>query len=445
MYNIEANCCRDYFRKTGSVTEGLQALSLFGEMATLPPDDLNRALAEHSYAMGAYSLLSQYGEDYVAEVTEHPDIRIGAIAAATRAEKTFLGVTAKKKVEGVGQQIARIRYVIGDLLRVGNSDDEQRRLALRYFDQALQDPTVAETKGFAIRECRAQTIMDLQDPSENQLKQAIEDLREASQATGSDEASQGRWSAMFLMGRFLWRNGQWQDALHILQDAAALTLQRFQGFWNERLLLHEAERYVPVFELLATAYTRVGWSAEALAAVEITRAAAVRFYSMSGADRDRLVEELKLRHLEDNRPAALKDAGLLRLFRQTSERYIDDYFKEDPVAPAVMSLLNRIGGRAAFVCIFLTEGIATALICRLLDSGKSWQVDGQQWRPDDEKIEFLRAQKYVQQGPLPRTIAQAGLLGCLRRSAATCRHDDRQFQSRPLYPQCSRVLQSPAL
>jgi CHAT domain-containing protein len=396
--NIEANCCQNYFRKTGSVTEGLQALSLFGEMATLPPDDVNRALAEHSYAMGAYSLLAKYGENYVAEVTERSDIRLEAAAAAMRAEQTLLKLAAEKEVEGIGQQIARIQYVIGDLLRVGNTDEEQRLLALSYFEQALQDPTAAARLGFSIRESRAATIMDLQDPSEEQLEQAIQDLGAAAKATGSDVAYENRWRPTFLMGRFLCRNGHWRKAIPILQDAASLTLQRFSGFWNETLLLHEAESYVPVFELLATAYTDAGWSDEALAAVEITRAAAVRLYSMLSPDRNRLVEEMKKRQLEDLRPAALKDSGLPPLSPQTSKRHIDDYFEEDPVGPAVMSLLNRLGGRAAFLCIFLTEGIATALICRLADGGK-WRVDRQQWRPDSEKVELLRGQNYILQGP----------------------------------------------
>src|SRR5262249_3634790 len=58
--NIEANLAQDYFRSSGWTPTARHALALFDFMIDLARDAPNRALAQHSFAMAAFSLFAKF-------------------------------------------------------------------------------------------------------------------------------------------------------------------------------------------------------------------------------------------------------------------------------------------------------------------------------------------------------------------------------------------------
>ena len=138
LENITGNLCHDYVRQTGDVSVGAWALDAFRAMIKLAPDDLNRAVSEHSYAMAVFSLLARHPEPYVAAHVGQEDVRGPAIWAAVDAAKILEGYLEQHpEGEELQRQLARVRAVTGDLLRLAPRDDDERRIAIAHFSLAL--------------------------------------------------------------------------------------------------------------------------------------------------------------------------------------------------------------------------------------------------------------------------------------------------------------------
>jgi hypothetical protein len=88
MENIAGNLSQNLLRKTGKLQHGLRALTNFAAMVDVAKDPRS-GLAMHSYALGSYSLLTMYGEETLAAVTEDPEFRMHAIAIANDAAGRF--------------------------------------------------------------------------------------------------------------------------------------------------------------------------------------------------------------------------------------------------------------------------------------------------------------------------------------------------------------------
>jgi DNA-directed RNA polymerase subunit RPC12/RpoP len=404
MANITANLSQAYLRATGDALVGAAALDDFQEMIDLAPNEPTMAMAQHSYAMGVYSMLARFPEKYVEAAAERPGIRRAAIDVARAAEQT-LTKYLDHDPERMAAQRARVRFVIGDLLRVGDTDDDQRREAVTYFGAALTDPWVAENLGFGVAEARAHAIMQLTDPDKELLTQAMTDLELAVTTAGRDETYSGRWRWFVYLAHLELRDSRERDAgLQWLEYAAALALQQFSALGDELQLVYQAESLVHVFELLATRYTDLGWNDEALSAVEIMRGSAIRLYSMIDEERDAFLAEIRARHLEDLWPAVLKTADVPPLGRQVSMRPIDEYIEDDPIGPPMKALLRRHDDiPTAFLCVFVTEvnsedPIVSALLCHMTGEDE-WANVRRQWRSAAADLAPLYVQRYSEPGP----------------------------------------------
>lgn len=421
LSNLLANLEQNYFRDTGSLDEGIEALDCFDDMVALAGDEAIRAIAQHSYAMGVYSLLARYPEEYIAALAERTDLRAGALARAAESARVLEGYALGD--EGAAWHLARVRYVIGDLLRVGAVDDDERRAAIEEFDAALENDRVVKELGFGIRAARASTIMNLADPGSERFEQAVEDLQIAAEAGGSDRAYAERWRPAFLLAHARWRYDSREHALGPMERAGALALQQVSAFGDEVALLYKAEELVEVFETLAALYVDLGWVDEALATVELMRGLSMRLYTVEGEERDAVLEEVRARQLEDLLPASIKDATIEleggervrypSIVARVSQRSMDDYFEQTPIGPAVMACLNHHADLpTALVSVFLDERspgdwIVSALLCRLVDRDQ-WVNERAVWRPDPAALEELRRAAYVDPGPFrERLLARA--------------------------------------
>ncbi len=417
--NIEANLAQDYFRATGWFPCARLALELFERMIEVAPDPPNKALAQHSFAMGAFSLFARFSGEFVAAAISWPALRETAIARAEEAEHIFEELAADG-MQGADVQVARVRWVLGDLVRVGSRDDEQRRRAIAYFDQALGNEQLARHFGFALHESRGATLAALEEPHEGEPDRAVEDLQTAMEAGGSDAAYAGRWRSAYLLSRLLVKHGMWKEALPLFQQAASVAWQQFQALGDEQQLVLQSEQFAPVFEGLASLYASVGWSDEALALTEITRCSAVRLYTMDAAERATFVATNKEKAMESLFPAALKDAGMPGFGRMPSKEHIDDVLEELAIGADVVPVLNAHEGIATGILTLLEDqGTMTALLCtsaspeereqRTTDGGTEddqedsvgprWKIAREQWKLTPRQIAALVEGRHVAPGP----------------------------------------------
>ena len=413
IVNIAANLEWGYLRLTGDAVMGARAVEDFKEMVRLAPDELNSAIAEHSLAMGIYSMLASYQEKYVVAVTGQPGLREFGIGAAMHSEQVLRGYVERGSA-GLATQLARVRYVIGDLLRAGDTDDEQRRTALGYFAAALEDPWVAENLGFGVAESRAHTIMDMADPGEELIGQAIDDLQLATTATGSDLAYRNRWRSRYFLAKLIMRYSDDRHAgLQQIEEAAALALQQFSGVADEAQIVFQSEKMSDVFDLLAFRYADFGWNDQALAALETIRGHAVRRYSMPEDRADAEMRELRHRQMEDMVPAAIRDSGLPSLSPVLSQRSIEDYFEEDPIGPQAQALMRGHGDvPTALLCLWVTElrpgdPIVSALVCHMIAEDQ-WLNKRWMWRADARALARLREQEWIDPGDYRERLLRLG-------------------------------------
>ena len=425
LSNAAGNLCQDYFRETGILEFAGGALDYFEDMIVAAGEE-GSAIAKHSYAMGVFSVLARYPEDYAAAALGRSELRSSALRAAREAAGALEGFLEQPEpgtAAAIASQLARVRFVIGDLLRIGASDDDTRRQAVEYFTAALEDEPTAQHIGFGIRAARAEAIVTMSDPEQELFDLAVEDLQSAGASGGSDAAYADQWRSWFHLGSLIWRHGTRQQAISPLERASSLALSQFNAMGDEVQLLYQAERFALVFEKLAALYVDLGWVDEALSAIEITRAASIRLYTMAGQARDAWVSELQDRFMESLLPASLKDAKVRlddgtfvpmpSLTPRPSQRSMDDYFRQDPIGPAVMRALNHHRDRrTGFAALFLDERwpdqqVASALLC-VMTGENQWENTRIVWIPDEVALKELDRQAYVDPGPFrERLLAKA--------------------------------------
>lgn len=396
MENIAGNLSKNLLRKTGQLHHGLRALTHFAAVVDAAQDPLDQGLAMHSYAMGSYSLLTMYREETLADLTSDPEFRMHAIAIADDAAGRF-EQAAKQGEPGAATQLARILYVIGDLFRVGKATDEQRRTALKYFEQALEDPKFAQSMGFGAAQSFAATVVDLADPSTDELDKAVKLLGPTLDNGKSDRELASTWASYYTMSRLQRRRGKWREANEAALRAAAHALQQFSAIMDERELLKQAETFVPVFEDIACILAKVGGKDDALNAIELSRAATVRNSTMTGAEREAHLKHVKPRQLEDLVPPAVRKLWGDTLGLASRQDFIE-YLWDNPIDPAATKVLGRFGNdTSAYLSIFISDDVATGIIWASHASEKQ-TLDVTQWTPDAEKLRWLRQQRYVDPG-----------------------------------------------
>lgn len=400
--NIEANIAQNYFRQTAWFPCLDLALRLFESMIETAPDAVNRALAQHSFAMAAFSLFTRTEG---AAPSGWPGLRQMAIERAREAAATFERAT-HEGIEGADFHTARIRWVLGDLLSVGSQDDDERRSAVACIEKALENENLARVRGFALRETRGRTLAQLDEPSEAELRTAISDLQETMQAGGSDEALAGRWRAGYLLSRLLIKFGAWEQALPVYQRTASLAFQQFQALGDELQMVDQAERFAHVFEGLATLYTRLGWTDEALALIEITRGSSVRLYTMAAKDRQKAADSHRAKLIESLMPAALRDAGFGGLLgRPLSDEHIDDILEDKAVGTEVLEILYAHPQTSTGLLTLLIDGdILTALLAIPIvvpedPERPNWKNERMQTQLSEAQLAALGDTRHIAPGP----------------------------------------------
>jgi hypothetical protein len=425
--NAQASLAQDYFRETGWPLALRLALELFAEMIDIAPDATAKALAQHSFAMGAFSLLAKFPRWDPTQIIGWPSLRETAIEMAMAAEHT-VDEHARGGIAGADVQLARIRWVLGDLTGVWSGDDEERRGAVAYFDQALANANLPQRIAFGVRASRGTTLAALDEPKEDELQRAVEDLHAATEAKGSDAAYASRWLWCYLLSRLLRKHAGWEQALPWLQRAASLAWQQFQAVTNEQQVIFQSEQFVPVFEGLASLYASLGWADDALALIEITRCSSVRLYSMNAAGRDRFFEAQEKKARESLRPVSWKDAGMPPLTGRPSEEYINDITGELDIGTDVLTVLTADKGvPTGLLTLVVDQGTVTTLLCtedaaeaRRKRNGKKmakkieprWKIEHKQWKITPEQISILEGKRHIEAGPFrERLIAKLCRMG----------------------------------
>lgn len=442
MLRTASNLCRSYFQRTGDMFFGVSGLGFLATAIDLAPEGFAKAIAERSFTVCTSDILRTVSEDYLDQAHGHPGVRQAAISIGLDAERKFAAMVADSEV-GLGEffsgvnlalakrgawegqdprdiastltpigggqattrlYLSRAQFAVAELLAAGNADDAQRRSALDFYAAALQDPGFDSHFGAEARQSRALTILSLAEPGQELIRQAAADLQAAIKQGGSDAAYQGRWRSLYHLARMeMLQSPDRHTGLGRLEEAAAHALQQFGAFGDERQLLYQAEQLVDVFEMLAAKYVNYGWNDHALGAVELTRAASVRLYSMIAEDRAQWVTEATARWHEDRYPYVLRDVGRGWRSKHSHER-IEDYFDDHPIGPAMKDLLRgHADVPTAFLCEFISELVpgrivVSALLCYMIGPDE-WVNERWQWRPADGDLELLRSDRYVPSGP----------------------------------------------
>lgn len=396
MENIVANLCQDLLRRTGELEFGVRGLASFGEMVGLAADPLNKALAQHSFAMGCFSLLAVAGEDVLVKFYGDPDFRLRAAAIADDAAQTFADA-AKQGMQGASEQLARIHFVIGDLLCNGNADDAQRRTALDYFRAALKDARFRQTQAFGAAQSFAHAVLTLAEPTDEEIAEAAALLEPTLALEVSDLQHANAWRGQSMMSRLLRRQGEWGKAFDAAQRAASQALQQFSAITDERLLLQEAETFAHVFEDVACNLAAQGAKDDALNAVELSRAATVRIYTMGEAERDAHIKEIQQRQIEDLVPTGVREFWGDTLGR-ASERDFVGFLWDNPIDGAADCVLGRFGAQpSAYLSIFISDEVATGFVWGRAANGRH-TLDVAQWVPDAKRMDWLSQQRYLDPG-----------------------------------------------
>jgi len=399
LANIIGNLAQGYTRKARAPDMGALAVSCFAKMVELAEDSLTRAIAQHSYAMGVFTLLTSCDEDALGKWLGDMELRLHAVEAVKEAAAT-LEEAQRDEVQGAENQLALVHWIIGDLLRSGNADDTQRRMALDYFRKTLSHEPTTLRVGVSVIQSLAQTVQALSDPSKEELREAVGLLVETVSESQSDGQFENAWRGYFILSLLQRKLGDWKAAHEAARIAASHSLQQFSALTDESLLLVQAETFVPVLEDLACTLAASGLKDDSINAVEITRAASIRIYTMGQDARKAQLKEIQMRQREDIYPAILKkEKGLPSLVDRLSQCDIIDYLWDNPINDAAEAVLGAFAtGPAAYLSLFISDNIATGAVWARDGKGKH-TLDTLQWKPVQEELSWLRAQRYVAPGP----------------------------------------------
>lgn len=416
--NAAGNIARSYLRLTGDLNVGAESLPCYARMIELAPDVLNRAIAQHSFAMGLFSMLKMSTEADVAEVTGLEEPRRLAIELALDSESELM--KSSQDISGLETQLARVRWLIGDLILSGATENSEYRSAITYFDMAFVDHWMRENLAWALASSRAAAVMCLSDPSETEIRQAIEDLQVAAEFSNDGfgrEAHSYRWRARANQATLAtWLSDDLLAGLTELREAASLAIDAYSAMADEQQLIQQAEELVGVFEHLAGRYISFGWNDEALTAIEILRAASIRIYSMGKKEWNKRNADLQKARIAREMPFVEKVDGEYELQlgkrRKRSRFDIDDYLTEHSIAPAVTSLLRAHADvPTAYISMILTESgprrvpIFSALLAFM--SGKDeWQHLRRIWSPDAKFLAACGNRRYIEPGPFRERILE---------------------------------------
>ena len=398
LLNLEGNLYRDYFRRSGEITAGIKAISIFEECVDEGQDSVNRALMEHNVSMAIYSLLSRYDESLIGQLTSRSDLRHVGIKAAERALNVFESLGSKGESgagiqslsrESISQQCARIHHVIGDLLRVGRTSDVELADALRHLNHALSLHVLDTSFAIAVRESRGSVIVRMKSVGKEQIAQAITDIEFVLSREEVGRAWSDKMKPFANLSVLLEARGDLGRAIQYAEAAVAIALDEMDMVIDETVLRQKASQYILAFEHLAKLYGRNSKLEAALSVLEACRAKTVRIHTMSDCDKQAL---------EDRAGRRIVETGLVHLLGTSSTQTKPKRLKLDPILPRIRGLIDYCESReTVLISLGISHGVVTALVLGKKNLwGKGLKM--QQWQIDEVAlVENLR--NYFAPGP----------------------------------------------
>jgi tetratricopeptide (TPR) repeat protein len=387
IQNVEANLYRDYFRQTGEVPAGLRAIELFEECVGFTDDAFWKMMVEHNVAMAVYSVLSKKSGEIATLLARRPNLRNDGIRAAERAlaildeDKDIQNSMSIGNSAGNGAELqrARLHHILGDLRKLGNTQEELNR-ALKHLNLAIESKALDARLERGALESRAQVLGRLENSSETSKQSAIHDLEQIINNKESDRAWTEKYSTFDNLAWVYWETGQIYKALSLLEKSASLSLNEIEKLQDESILQQKGAFYIQTFEWLATIYAQLNKPKKALDAIESLRARTVRLSTMSAEEKavfdqksaERLLRET-LAQLLGNGPSHTK---VKKLRLQT-------------VSPKLNKIRREVSDiRTAFVCFIIFDNKITAITIMpptFFNSG----VKSYQWEADEDFMKNL--------------------------------------------------------
>lgn len=360
-----ASMLRDYFRQMGQLPAGLRALQLDELAVEMEKNPPNRAAWEHNAAITINSLLLKYPEEVIEEATARPEIRQEGIAYAMRALRFYAEEVDRERdsaesggaerddseerddegnenAEDLPQgltcanQMARTFHLIGDLLRIGKSTNEERRKALEAYEAALQWGMPGQLVPL-LRQSRGETTLMLDDATPEELAAAWQDLEASLSADTKRLGRSMPWAVLWHMAQIAARLDDHDVELEMLDKAARVAMAVVRQHIDEYGLQERSSPMAPVFDALAHQHALKGEGAKALSAAEALRAATVRLHTKTEEEK---AEDLRV--MVGQAGADLARAHLRQMGHEVNvveSVLASDAARIDSIEPALESLL----------------------------------------------------------------------------------------------------------
>lgn len=403
LANIEGVLLNEYYKRTGELSAGVEAVHVVTEIADQPATGFERAAVLHNVAMFAYSLVAREQPELHLYV-EPEELRVAGADAARKALDLY---STEEDSDGIRLQVARVRHVLGDLLKAGAATAEQVEEALQQFDLAVNEPALPEDMRRDVRHSRATALLLRGVSSDGQL--AKEDLSASLAYKG--QMPRERWVTLATLAQLAEKDGDAAKAITHLEEAAAIAEQELLLADDEASVGQAAEQFRVAFDELARMRVASGLPRAALEAVETARAATVRFAHESADEMaqradthvrwvmDRLMGGAAMPHPH----SARKFAGFVsrRLPRRIG-RTVEAFAKESPKSERVDRALGRLetaGWPAdAALCAFTASNGHLSAIVAVPHARGEWEVEAKQWPISMDRLEVALSGLNVEPG-----------------------------------------------
>jgi CHAT domain-containing protein/plasmid stabilization system protein ParE len=316
--NMEGNLLHDYARRTQNLTAALESVEASRAAIALDMHDpLNLALEEHNLAIRVYTALVIGNDVLIALMTGNKGFRAEGVAAARRALAYFEGPDGASWA-GAPQQIARIHWALGDLLKSSVPDtavhdilrsavgsdlapedldelvdwligddsnsreqaDDRLREAVEHLSQALGSGLLEESWVHAVRDSRAVAILEITARTPELEQLAVADFENAINAPEFTSRNQA-FGVLYNYANLKLESGDQDGALYLLERACVMLLAAIDQATDEETLRYATNQAVDSFAALARTYAALDRPREALNAIETLRAATVRMRTMT--------------------------------------------------------------------------------------------------------------------------------------------------------------------
>ncbi|MFE1900989.1 CHAT domain-containing protein [Streptomyces yangpuensis] len=373
LRNLEGILLHQVYKGTGVVHAGVHAFTTLAGMAegeAAPTDPVDRGVVGHNAAAAGFTLLNNV---HGAVLALDPDeIRTQSLRLAEGARAAF-AADRSLDPETRSVEIARINYLLGDLVRKPTADADRLREAVGYFDTALAEPAISTRLRADIAASRTSALEHLRslDPGRP------EPVRWEIDYTGTD------WAALPTHDRCIWLH---RAAIRLQHDgddvAAEEALRRAADLASEELrttpddtLVSAARLYHRYFDEVARMNVGLGRPRTALEAVEEARAL-VLLRQSTPPDRARKdIATASFRRTLTNLLTTAPEAPRFSTFRPaaTATR------RPSPLTDAALEDLAATGWPAdTAICSFVFAS-STVSVVVAVPGEDGWRIDGTQW------------------------------------------------------------------